>query len=77
MTESMVLVVIQLSDEYSAHCDTGDDYLGSKFHHGVPLRGAVEEGLLGPKRIVQIGIRDSLNDLDIWKFSHDTGMWVV
>lgn len=62
---------------FDAHCDTGDDYLGSKFHHGAPFRRAVEEGLLDPKRTIQIGIRGSLNDADIWKFSHDTGMRVV
>jgi guanidinopropionase len=60
-----------------AHCDTGDDYLGSKFHHGAPFRRAVEEGLLDPKRTVQIGIRGPLNDIDIWNFSHETGMRVI
>ena len=35
---------------FDAHCDTGDDYLGSKFHHGAPFKRAVEEGLLDPKR---------------------------
>ena len=62
---------------FDAHCDTGDDYLGSKFHHGSPFRRAVEEGLLDPKRTIQIGIRGPLNDPDIWKFSHATGMRVV
>ncbi|MDP6688649.1 MAG: agmatinase [Alphaproteobacteria bacterium] len=62
---------------FDAHCDTGDDYLGSKFHHGAPFRRAVEEGLLDPKRCIQIGIRGSLNDLDIWSFSHDQGMRVI
>ncbi len=62
---------------FDAHCDTGDDYLGSKFHHGAPFRRAVEEGLLDPKRTIQIGIRGALNDLDVWKFSHDQGMRVV
>jgi guanidinopropionase len=62
---------------FDAHCDTGDDYLGSKFHHGAPFRRAVEEGLLDPKRTIQIGIRGSVNDLDVWSFSHDTGMRVV
>ncbi len=62
---------------FDAHCDTGDDYLGSKFHHGAPFRRAVEEGLLDPKRTIQIGIRGALNDLDAWAFSHDTGMRVV
>ena len=62
---------------FDAHCDTGDDYLGSKFHHGAPFRRAVEEGLLDPKRTIQIGIRGSINDRDMWKFSRDSGMRVV
>jgi guanidinopropionase len=62
---------------FDAHCDTGDDYLGSKFHHGAPFRRAVEEGLLDPERTIQIGIRGSVNEPDIWKFSHDSGMRVI
>eukprot|EP01068_Selenidium_serpulae_P003901 Selendium_serpulae@DN3336_c0_g1_i1.p1 len=62
---------------FDAHCDTGDDYFGSKFHHGAPFRRAVEEGLLDPKRVVQIGIRGSLNDRDLWRFSYDSGMRVI
>ncbi len=62
---------------FDAHCDTGDDYLGSRFHHGAPFRRAVEEGLLDPRRTIQIGIRGGVNDPDIWKFSHDAGMRVV
>ena len=62
---------------FDAHCDTGDDYLGSKFHHGAPFRRAVEEGLLDPKRTIQIGIRGPVNTTDIWQFSHDSGMRVI
>lgn len=60
-----------------AHCDTGDDYLGSRFHHGAPFRRAVEEGLLDPKRVVQIGIRGSINTADMWEFSYSSGMRVI
>jgi len=60
-----------------AHCDTGDDYMGSRFHHGAPFSRAVEEGLLDPLRTIQIGIRGSINDADLWKFSHDSGMRVI
>jgi len=60
-----------------AHCDTGDDYMGSRFHHGAPFSRAVEEGLLDPERTVQIGIRGTINDIDLWKFSHDSGMRVI
>ena len=62
---------------FDAHCDTGDDYLGSKFHHGAPFRRAVEEGLLDPKRTMQIGIRGPINDRDVWRFSRDSGMRIV
>ena len=62
---------------FDAHCDTGADYLGSKFHHGAPFRRAGEEELLDPQRTIQIGIRGPLNDPDVWKFSEDSGMRVV
>jgi guanidinopropionase len=60
-----------------AHCDTGDNYGGSPFHHGAPFKIAVDEGLLDPRRVVQIGIRGSLYMRDMWKFSHETGMRVM
>lgn len=60
-----------------AHADTGDDYLGSRFHHGAPFRRAVEEGVLDPKRTVQIGIRGGINEADQWGFSHSSGMRVI
>ena len=63
--------------QFDAHCDTGGDYLGSNQHHGAPFSRAVEEGLLDPRRTVQIGIRGSVNDRDVWKFSHDAGMRVI
>ncbi|WP_409421911.1 agmatinase [Pseudaeromonas sp. ZJS20] len=62
---------------FDAHCDTGDFYLGSRFHHGSPFKVAAEEGLIDPHRTIQIGIRGSLTDKDIWRFSHDSGMRVI
>jgi guanidinopropionase len=62
---------------FDAHCDTGSNYLGSNYHHGAPFARAVEEGLLDPKRTVQIGIRGGVNDRDVWRFSHDHGMRVI
>ena len=60
-----------------AHCDTGDDYLGSRFHHGAPFRRATEEGLLDPRRVIQIGIRGTTNDPDMWGYSKHSGMRVL
>jgi guanidinopropionase len=60
-----------------AHCDTGNDYMGSRYHHGAPFRRAVEEGLLQPRQVIQIGIRGTTNDPNIWQFSRESGMRVV
>jgi guanidinopropionase len=46
---------------FDAHTDTWDRYFGGcQYTHGTPFRRAIEEGLLDPKRIVQIGIRGGL-----------------
>ncbi len=46
---------------FDAHTDTWDRYFGGhKYTHGTPFRRAIEEGLLDPKRTIQIGIRGSL-----------------
>lgn len=61
-----------------AHCDTTDAYFGGhRYTHGTPFRRAVEEGLLDPKRTVQIGIRASMYARDDNAFSHDSGMRVI
>ncbi len=60
-----------------AHTDTWDEFLGSKFTHGAPFRRAVEEGLLDPKRTVQIGIRGAQNSEEGWSFSIENGMRVI
>jgi guanidinopropionase len=60
-----------------AHCDTWGEFYGSKFTHGAPFRLAVEDGLLDPKRTIQIGIRGGQNFLDGIEFSRSRGMRVV
>ena len=63
---------------FDAHTDTADEaYNGEKYHHGTPFRRAVEEGLLDPKRTIQIGIRGSMSDGDYYNFSYESGMRVV
>jgi len=61
-----------------AHGDTGDDYMGSRIHHGTPFRRAVEDGLLDPKRVIQIGLRGtSTVPGSLWEFSESSGMRVM
>jgi len=50
---------------FDAHSDTVDTYFGGlKYTHGTPFRRAIEEGLLEPNRVVQIGIRGSTYSAD-------------
>ena len=63
---------------FDAHSDTNDEYFnGQKYTHGTPFRRAVEEGLLDPKRVVQIGIRGSVYDSHDLDFARDAGMRVI
>lgn len=63
---------------FDAHSDTWDNYFGgARLTHGTPFRRAVEEGLLDPKRTVQIGIRGSVYDLNDMNFAHESGMRVI
>jgi agmatinase len=56
---------------FDAHPDTWDEYFGSKFFHGTPFRRGIEEGLIDPRRMVQIGIRGPLYGPEDFAF-HDT-----
>jgi agmatinase len=58
-----------------AHCDTSGPFEGTKFHHGGPFRQAVLEGVLDPRRVIQIGIRGGAEYL--WEFSYESGMTVI
>jgi guanidinopropionase len=60
-----------------AHTDTWGEFYGSKYTHGSPFRLAVEDGLLDPKRTVQIGIRGGQNSLEGVEFSKTRGMRVI
>lgn len=57
---------------FDAHTDMYDTYYkDSKYTHGTHFRRAIEEGLLDPKRVVQIGIRGTAfaEDEHDWCFS--------
>ena len=47
--------------------------LGEKIAHGTPFRRAVEEGLLDPKRTIQIGIRGSLYTERDYDYAKEVG----
>jgi guanidinopropionase len=63
---------------FDAHSDTNDRYFGDNpYTHGTPFRRAVEENLLDPKRIVQIGIRGSIYDPSDYDFARENGIRII
>ncbi len=63
---------------FDAHSDTIDTYFdGLKYTHGTPFRRAIEEGLLDPKRIVQIGLRGSVYDKHERDWPREQGIHMI
>lgn len=63
---------------FDSHTDLYRSYFGGTMYtHGTPFRRAVEEGLLDPKRVVQIGIRGSTYDDEDTDFAKSVGIRVI
>jgi agmatinase/guanidinopropionase len=62
---------------FDAHLDTYPAAWGQDYHHGAFARHAVEEGLVDPARMVQIGIRGPLAGSDDLDFPRAHGIRVT
>ncbi|MDA7428340.1 agmatinase [Primorskyibacter aestuariivivens] len=63
---------------FDAHTDLFHSYFGGTMYtHGTPFRRAVEEELLDPKRVVQIGIRGTAYDFEDRDFAEAVGIRVI
>ena len=63
---------------FDAHTDLFDSYFGGyKITHGTPFRRAIEDGVLDPKRTVQIGIRGSMYDTEDRDFARSAGVRII
>ncbi len=60
-----------------AHSDINDTMLGEKIAHGTPFRRAVEEELVDPRRVVQIGLRGTGYAASDFDWSREAGFRVV
>jgi guanidinopropionase len=60
---------------FDAHTDLYDSYFGGfRYTHGTPFRRAIEEGVLDPRRTIQIGLRGSMYDNDDFEFGEKAGV---
>jgi guanidinopropionase len=63
--------------QIDAHADTLDEMMGSKVNHATFMRRGIEEGLIDPKRSVQLGLRGSrFSPMDVQN-SIDMGLAVI
>ncbi|MFD0917356.1 agmatinase [Pseudahrensia aquimaris] len=63
---------------FDAHTDLYNEYFGgTRYTHGTPFRRAIEEGLLDPKRVVQIGIRGTMYDGEDIEFGRSVGVTII
>ena len=63
---------------FDAHTDLFESYFGGfKYTHGTPFRRAIEEGLLDPKKVVQIGIRGTMYDGEDIEFGKSVGVRII
>ncbi len=60
--------------QFDSHGDLWDSYYGQfRYTHGTPFRRALEEGLIDPKRSVQLGMRGGLYDESDLQLARDLG----
>ncbi|MEP1253250.1 MAG: agmatinase, partial [Alphaproteobacteria bacterium] len=63
---------------FDSHTDLYHSYFdGTMYTHGTPFRRAIEEGLLDPKRVVQIGIRGTTYDREDTDFASSVGIRII
>ncbi|XOV89824.1 MAG: agmatinase [Pseudomonadota bacterium] len=60
-----------------AHADTNDTMYGEKIAHGTVFRRAIEEGLVQPGRMFQIGLRATGYSADDFDWTRQQGATVV
>ena len=63
--------------QFDAHIDTWDEYFGGKYFHGTPFRRAIEEGVVDPKRFIQVGIRGPMYGEDDFDFHREHGITMI
>ena len=61
---------------FDGHVDTWPESFGLVFGHGSPFYHAIEEGLIDPRRTIQIGIRSPMHR-DIFDWTVGKGVTIV
>jgi guanidinopropionase len=60
--------------QFDSHSDTLDTFYGRSVTHATSMRRAVEEGIVDPRRCVQVGLRGTLWDGHDFDYALEAGM---
>ncbi|MBL4757472.1 MAG: agmatinase [Rhizobiales bacterium] len=63
--------------QIDSHADTLDELCGSKVNHATFMRRTLEEGLIDPKRVVQLGLRGTRFSPDDIAFGYEAGFTII
>lgn len=64
--------------QFDAHTDLFDSYFdGFQLTHGTPFRRAIEDGVVDPKRMVQIGIRGTMYGDEDVQWGEEQGVRII
>lgn len=63
--------------QIDSHADTLNEMCGTKINHATFMRRGVEEGLIDPKRVIQIGLRGSRFSANDIQWGVDNGFTCV
>ena len=61
---------------FDAHVDTWPTNFGQEYAHGSVFYHAIREGLIDPRRMIQIGIRSPVQR-DVWDWTIDQGVTIL
>jgi guanidinopropionase len=63
--------------QFDAHGDVFDEFMGSRINHATFVRRGIEEGLIEPRRSIQIGLRGTRYGVDDLDYSRSVGIRVI
>lgn len=63
--------------QIDSHADTLDELCGTKINHATFMRRGVEEGLIDPARVVQLGLRGSRFGADDISYGQEAGFTLI
>ncbi len=61
---------------FDAHVDTWPDSFGQAFGHGSPFYHAIREGIVDPRRMIQLGIRSPVQR-EVWDWTLAQGVTIL